>query len=214
VPPQAAPFLDSFVVVATGRHSRLSSPQLNVSATSSVTSPPLPPPGLAAAATSSSTFTATTSPLIRQQQTILSVSQPTLASSSAIGDPSARISTSTGVSGLSRSASTALRDDLPDSPRPRKRPRIQSSSDLAGSMKFENSTSTDVDDSLDVHHMNGNTSTTVKNGVVKEATNGVSSAFGTGAVRNGSRFNDRFFGHSRQEVTRLMIQALNDLGYT
>jgi hypothetical protein len=187
--------------VATGRHSRPSSPSLAISAPSS-SPPPLPP---------HSPFAATF-PLIRQQQSNSSQQSPT--SSSPIGDPSARILTSTGLSGVSRSSSTALRDDLPDSPRPRKRPRLQSSSDLDSPMKFENSTSTDVGEISDVHESNGTSSTNIKNGIVKETTNGVSPTFtGNGTVQNGSRVNDNFFGHSREEVTRLMIQTLNDLGY-
>ena len=81
-------------------------------------------------------------------------------------------------------------------------------------MKFDNNTSTDAGESPDTHESNGNTVASTKNGILKETTNGVSSGFGNGAVRNGSHQNDRFFGHSRQEVTRLMIQALNDLGYS
>lgn len=82
-------------------------------------------------------------------------------------------------------------------------------------MKFESSTSQDLAESSDLRESNGSSSPTIKNGVVKETTNGVSPTYnGTGAVRNGSRFNDQFFGHSREEVARLMIQALNDLGYT
>jgi hypothetical protein len=82
-------------------------------------------------------------------------------------------------------------------------------------MKFEGSTPTDMAESSNLHDSNGTSSQTVKNGIVKETTNGVSSSLnGNGAaVRNGSRFSDQFFGHSREEVTRLMIQALNDLGY-
>jgi hypothetical protein len=74
-------------------------------------------------------------------------------------------------------------------------------------MKFDNTASIDVADNPD-GHSNGNTST-VRNGIAKE-TNGVST---NGAIHNGDLGED-FFGHDRQEVTRLMIQALNDLGYT
>jgi WD repeat-containing protein 26 len=82
-------------------------------------------------------------------------------------------------------------------------------------MKFESSTSTDLGESSDLHDSNGTNSGNVKNGIIKEATNGVSSTFvGNGAVKNGSQLSDQFYGHSREEVTRLMIQALNDLGYT
>jgi len=82
-------------------------------------------------------------------------------------------------------------------------------------MKFEGSTPVDTAESSNLHDSNGTGTQTVKNGILKETTNGVSSALnGNGAtVRNGSRFSDQFFGHSREEVTRLMIQALNDLGY-
>ena len=81
-------------------------------------------------------------------------------------------------------------------------------------MKYESSTSTDLGESADLHESNGTSSTNVKNGIIKETTNGVASSFaGNGEVRNGSRLSDQFFGHSREEVTRLMIQALNDLGY-
>jgi hypothetical protein len=118
--------------------------------------------------------------------------------------------TSTASSGVSRTASTALLDDHTDPPRPRKRPRHHISSDLE--MKFENSASQDITDNADLHESNGS-NTNVKNGIVKETTNGVSPSR-NGAVRNGARFSDRFFGHSRTEVARLMIQALNDLGYS
>jgi hypothetical protein len=74
-------------------------------------------------------------------------------------------------------------------------------------MKFDNTASVDGANNPD-GHSNGTTST-VKNGIAKE-TNGVST---NGAVHNGHLGED-FFGHDRQEVTRLMIQALNDLGYT
>ena len=81
-------------------------------------------------------------------------------------------------------------------------------------MKFESSTSTDLGESSDLHESNGTSSGNIKNGFSKEATNGVSSSFvGNGAIKNGSRPSDQFFGHSREEVTRLMMQALNDLGY-
>lgn len=80
-------------------------------------------------------------------------------------------------------------------------------------MKFESSTS-DLGEPSDLHESNGTSSGNVKNGIIKEATNGVSSAFASnGAVKNGSQLSDQFFGHSREEVTRLIIQALNDLGY-
>jgi WD repeat-containing protein 26 len=81
-------------------------------------------------------------------------------------------------------------------------------------MKYESSTSADLGESTDLHESNGTGSANVKNGIIKETTNGVTSIFaGNGAVRNGSQMSDQFFGHSREEVTRLMIQALNDLGY-
>jgi hypothetical protein len=81
-------------------------------------------------------------------------------------------------------------------------------------MKYESTTSTDLGEPSDLHEFNGTTSANVKNGTIKETTNGVSSTFaGNGAVRNGSGFNDEFFGHSREEVTRLIIQVLSDLGY-
>jgi hypothetical protein len=170
--------------VATGRHSPLSSPSLSLSATPPPTLPTLPTPSS-----------------IRQPQTQLNT-------------PSASNTlpplTSTASSGVSRTASTALLDDHADPPRPRKRPRHHTSSDLE--MKFENSASQDIADNADLHESNGS-NPNVKNGIVKETTNGVSSSR-NGAVRNGARFSDRFFGHSRQEVTRLMIQALNDLGYS
>ena len=187
--------------MATGRHSPHSSPSLAVSTTTpSSTPPPL----------STNTTITVTSPVIRQQPNPL---QHILPPSSAIGEPFARISTSSGSSAVSRSASTALRDDLPDSPRPRKRPRLQSS-DRETQMKFESSTSTDLGESSELLESNGTSSGNVRNGIIKEATNGVSSSFvGNGAIKNGSRPSDQFFGHSREEVTRLMMQALNDLGY-
>jgi hypothetical protein len=82
-------------------------------------------------------------------------------------------------------------------------------------MKFESSTaSSDQPASPEMREANGTSSLSiVKNGIVKE-TNGVSSATKNGATANGSRFSDVFFGHSRQEVTRLMIQAMDDLGYS
>ena len=82
-------------------------------------------------------------------------------------------------------------------------------------MKFESSTPTDMAESPNLHDSNGTGSQSVKNGILKETTNGVSSSLnGNGTtVRNSARFSDQFFGHSREEVTRLIIQALNDLGY-
>ena len=82
-------------------------------------------------------------------------------------------------------------------------------------MKFDSTTSADVDEAPNMTESNGSASPSAKNGILKDATNGVSSSFaGNGAFRNGSHQNDRFFGHSRQEVTRLIIQTLNDLGYS
>ena len=80
-------------------------------------------------------------------------------------------------------------------------------------MKFEGSTSSDVGDN-DLRESNGINTAAVKNGLLKETSNGVSPSFTeNGMVQNGSRVDDNFFGHSREEVTRLVIQALNDLGY-
>jgi len=189
--------------VATGRRSDDSSPSLAISATSSTQSPPPSSSRRISAFSPSST-------VVRQQQSF--------PSSSAIGDPSPHILPSAGSAGLNRSASTALRDDPPDSPRPRKRPRLTttSTSDLESTMKYEADSSTDVGEPSDTRESNGNDSKNVRNGKVKfESSNGVSSAVnGHGNVKNGSRPSDRFFGHSRQEVTRLIIQALNDLGYS
>lgn len=81
-------------------------------------------------------------------------------------------------------------------------------------MKFESSTPRDNSDTADLHEPNGANVATLKNGIVKESSNGVSLPFvGNSAVRNGPPLDDHFFGHSREEVTRLMIQTLNDLGY-
>jgi hypothetical protein len=81
-------------------------------------------------------------------------------------------------------------------------------------MKFESSTPIDNNDNAGLHEPNGTSVNTLKNGIVKESTNGVSSPLlGNGALRNDSPLDDHFFGHSREEVTRLMIQTLNDLGY-
>lgn len=188
---RAAP-TDSPIVVATSRQSRHSSPSPSSSAASSASpshsslfpeSDPHPP---VQAPYSPATVSASTS-----TQTL---------------PPS-------GSGGVSRTVSTALDDDSTESPRPRKRPRLQVSA-LDSSMKFDNTTSTDLGENPDMHESNGNAVANTKNGILKEATNGVSSGFGNGTVRNGSHQSDRFFGHSRQEVTRLMIQALNDLGYS
>jgi hypothetical protein len=82
-------------------------------------------------------------------------------------------------------------------------------------MKFDSSASTEIDQEIDMHDSSRISATTVKNGIAKDSTNGVALPFATnGAVKNGSPLSDEFFGHSREEVTRLMIQALHDLGYS
>lgn len=178
--------------MATGRQSRHSSPSPSSSAVSSA-----------------SLSLSGALPLIHQH----TPTQPPLVSSTVPGNLSSQILPSSGSSGVSRTASVALHDEPTESPRPRKRPRLQVS-DLDNSMKFDNTASTDAGESSEVHESNGNSVANTKNGIMKETTNGVSSGFGNGAVRNGSHQSDRFFGHSRQEVTRLMIQTLNDLGYS
>ena len=187
--------------MATGRQSRLSPPPLAASTTPSLSNPPHP-------LITTTTTTTTTSPPLTRHQPNSSSQQQSVSSSLGLGDPSVRISTASGSSALSRSASTALRDDLSDPPRPLKRPRLHSP-DLDKQMKFESLT-----EPSELHESNGTSNSNVKNGIIKETTNGVSSSVvGNGAVKNGSRVNDQFFGHSREEVTRLIIQSLNDLGY-
>jgi WD repeat-containing protein 26 len=66
-----------------------------------------------------------------------------------------------------------------------------------------------------MHEPSRISATTVKNGITKDSANGVAAPFATnGAVKTGAPLSDDFLGHSREEVTRLMIQALHDLGYS
>ena len=203
--------------MATGRHPRPSSPSFNTS--SAITSQSL------SLSSSNPTDHSLQTPLRRthsqqqqQQQITLSyTSQPNPTPT----DPSvSRNLTSVPTSsprGVGRTASTALPDDttstsdLPS--RPRKRPRLHPSDREETNMKFEGSATPERAASPELREANGSGSAIVKNGIVKE-TNGVSSSSRNGTTTNGSRFSDVFFGHSRQEVTRLMIQAMNDLGYT
>ncbi len=69
------------------------------------------------------------------------------------------------------------------------------------------------------HHANGTAPTAQKNGI-STATNGHSSPTnGTTSHRNGfstsvaRKQTSTFYGHDREEVTRLLIQGLGDLGY-
>lgn len=69
-------------------------------------------------------------------------------------------------------------------------------------------------------HTNGLTSFPQKNGLRHSSTNGHSSPNGTSSAHtNGfsssvAKFRSpHFFGHNREEVTRLLIQGLEDLGY-
>ena len=200
--------------MASGTRSRHSSPSVTLSgASSSNTSPqlpqtlplhPPPPP--------------TPSPLQARSRL-----HPPLASPTSVhpsynnpGDTTTALNlTSPRPVAASRSGSTALRDDPPESPRPRKRPRLQSHDfDKTPHMKPNSSASTEVDPEPDMHQQSRISNTTVKNGIAKDSTNGVASPFTTnGAIKNGTPVSDEFFGHSREEVTRLMIQALRDLGY-
>lgn len=71
------------------------------------------------------------------------------------------------------------------------------------------------------HQSNGSTHSTLHKGLYSNSTNGHSSPpIGTSSVfRNGSSSTipitkaSSFFGHDREEVTRLLIQGLTDLGY-
>ena len=116
----------------------------------------------------------------------------------------------------SHSPPTGLLDDPPESPRPRKRPRLQSHEfGKNPHLKFNSSASTELDPRADMHQSSSRISATAnKNGIKKDSTNGIASPFATnGAIKNGTPVSDEFFGHSREEVSRLMIQALRDLGY-
>ena len=149
--------------MATGRHSRLSSPSL--AGVTSGASPSTSPPPFTTTTTSSppSQPQPPLPPFVRQQP---NAAQQTVTSFSAIGVTPARTLPLTGSSAVSRSASTALRDDLPDSPRPRKRPRLQSS-DRETQMKFESSTSTDLGESSELLESNGTSSGNVRNGITQ-----------------------------------------------
>jgi WD repeat-containing protein 26 len=82
-------------------------------------------------------------------------------------------------------------------------------------MNFDSFASTELDPEAEMHDPSRIPASAVKNGITKDSTNGVASSFATnGAVKNGTPVSDEFFGHSREEVTRLMIQALHDLGYS
>jgi len=68
-------------------------------------------------------------------------------------------------------------------------------------------------------HAKGSSPTAHKNGVTAPAnghsppTNGTVSPHQNGSSKFIAKRNASFFGHSREEVTRLLIQGLNDLGY-
>ena len=115
----------------------------------------------------------------------------------------------------SRSVSTGALDDPPESPRPRKRPRLQSRElEKTPHLRLNSSTSTELDPRADMHQSSRISTTNNKNGIKNDSTNGIASPFATnGAIKNGTPVSDEFFGHSREEVSRLMIQALRDLGY-
>jgi hypothetical protein len=188
--------------VAAGGSSRVPSPSLGLSATTSLSSTP----------TSTSPVLVGTAPALTSQHQQANPSLPR-AFPPAAGDPSIIASTTTGSIGLARSASAALQDDVPDSPRPRKRPRTQRLLDPNGPTKFD-SFVTDTRKIPVMRESNGTSSPGLRNGVGKETINGTSSAInGSDSVLNDSQISDRFFGHSREEVTRLIIQTLDDLGY-
>lgn len=68
-------------------------------------------------------------------------------------------------------------------------------------------------------HTNGSPSTPHKNGVSAHTnghsspTNGTVSPRQNGTSKSVAKKNPSFFGHDREEVTRLLIQGLEDLGY-
>jgi hypothetical protein len=79
-------------------------------------------------------------------------------------------------------------------------------------MQFDSSSSSDLGNPSDLFEPTG--SAIVKNGVYKETINGLLTRSTNGTSPNGLRRLEPYFGHSRQEVVRLMMQAMNDLGYT
>ena len=216
VPPIASIPQQPPVVVASGTHSRHSSPSLTLSAAPSSNPSPRLPQAIPQQQTSFS-VTPSGGPARQQTHSTLARPQSVHPAYSSSGDPVAALDVSSPRSAAtSRTASTALRDDPPESPRPRKRARLQSRDfDETRRLKFDSSAETEIDPEADMHDSSRISATTVKNGIAKDSTNGVAPPIATnGAVKNGTPLNDEFFGHSREEVTRLMMQALHDLGYS
>ena len=69
------------------------------------------------------------------------------------------------------------------------------------------------------HHANGSSTSTQKNGTSTSAnghtspTNGTASPIQNGFSKTDAKKHTPYFGHDREEVTRLLIQGLDDLGY-